>query len=83
MKAIDARALGVHLETIMVRSTSAYRGAHHVHQSQDPEAVRVQTRAIRKALDEIEEAVGVAHEFLSAIEIDAGLVREDGSRVDD
>ena len=83
MKPLDARDLGSRLEDVNALALSAYLGARGIHQNEDPEAVRVQTRAIRQALDGIEQAVGAAQELLSGIETDAGLVREDGSRVDD
>jgi hypothetical protein len=49
----------------------------------DSEALRLATRRLRELLDSIESDLVDAQDLLGAIEEEAGLVREDGSRIDD
>jgi len=49
----------------------------------DPEVVRAQTRVLRRALDGLEDHADDAQTLLSGLEQDVGLVRDDGSRIDD
>jgi hypothetical protein len=47
------------------------------------EALRLATRRLREILDRIESDTSDAQDLLGEIEEEAGLVREDGSRIDE
>lgn len=47
------------------------------------EVIRVQTTSLRESLYTIERSADKAHRLLDEIETDAGLVDEDGKRIDE
>jgi hypothetical protein len=81
---VDARKIGRHLASMRELLSAALAEAAIIHASHaDRETVRVQTLALRAALDGIEESAGDAGDHLDSIETAAGLCDEDGKRLDE
>jgi hypothetical protein len=80
---MDTAALLGEIEYLHSAVNAARAAANALYKSRDAETIRAQTRVLRRALDGLEDHADDAQTLLSGLEQEAGLVREDGSRVDE
>lgn len=81
-----AREIGALMSNLHQYRVSALNAAANVLagiQQGDAEVVRVQTRELRRFLEEIEEVASSAHGQLDELETEAGLVDDNGARFDE